>query len=270
MTRICVLGDSHLGMVKRAMADLPKESGIEVTYFGARVDLWTGLSVRGREVSSSDQPLTEKFYLSSGGKTSIRVDEYDCFLIVGLDLSILPFAFLSIRFASDSMQADSKKIRLSDACFSAAGYGILKTKVAVQVLGHLRSLSNRPIFLIPAPNPAEGASAEILPPWLQPYYVIGRSADAWAIRNHFKAACAQLERDFESIVVDLPEQAAATGLINHQDYSRLARNAGNYTEEEIIGRVNHANVRYAQLVLPTVLEAMGHSITFIPNMESEF
>jgi hypothetical protein len=239
---------------------MPASAGLTATYFAAHYDHWTGFGIQGRALVSSNPELNRFFAVTNGGDPFMRVDDYDAFVIVGLRFCIGPFVLLAEHHASESMAGhDTGRRLLSDSGFEAAGYGALMSGLAADVARQLRSLTDRPIVILPDANPATGVPVELLPWWLARYYAINRPEESWAIRAHFETTCERLGRELQAGIVTLPKEAAANGLLNRQEYSMLPSDITGMPESEILNRMVHANARYAELVLPRVLSAAARS-----------
>jgi len=256
MKRLCIIGDSHVGAIKRAMGTLPADAGLATTYFAAHHDFWRGVELRGRTLASDNEQTNRIFAATSGGECVIDMDDYDVFVMVGLRFSMGPFVLLSGHSASDSMSAHGpERRRLSDACFEAAGYGTMTKGLAAGLLKRMRAVTDKPIVVLPVPNPSEGVPAEILPWWLTQFYGVSTPEDSWAIRAHFESTCDRVSGTFGIDIIPLPKDAAASGVLNRRDYTMLPAEIATMETNDILNRMTCANERYAALVLPRMLSA---------------
>ncbi|MDQ2094358.1 hypothetical protein [Rhodalgimonas zhirmunskyi] len=86
MRRVCFIGNSHVGSVKRA-ADEIKDSGVldgvDVTIFGSHRDSLKTLKIRDGYLVSDDDFVQKNFHWTSGGSTKVKISEYDeiCFIL---------------------------------------------------------------------------------------------------------------------------------------------------------------------------------------------
>ncbi len=93
MKRICVLGNSHVGTLRRAW-DGPIGSEYadkaQLTFFAARGALLHQLELSDGKLVSSNEDVTNSITFTSGGLGEITIGDYDLFLISSLGLRDFP------------------------------------------------------------------------------------------------------------------------------------------------------------------------------------
>lgn len=83
--RICILGNSHLGALKRAWDRIGSEyDNIAIDFFGGRSNTLSGLVVENDCLVASNQGLKRSIEFTSGGISSVDPELYDVFLVYGL------------------------------------------------------------------------------------------------------------------------------------------------------------------------------------------
>ena len=87
--KICVLGNSHVGSLKRGWdtikGDYPQH---EITFFAQRSDGLEGLIAHDGKLIADNEKLAKALEFTSGGKKAIDPQEHDIFLIYGAGLTI--------------------------------------------------------------------------------------------------------------------------------------------------------------------------------------
>lgn len=81
--KICVIGDSHVGALKRASDEFcPAEFAL--TFFADRGTRIRGLELRDNVLVPDSKKLKESIVFTSGGQSCINLEYYDAFVLYGL------------------------------------------------------------------------------------------------------------------------------------------------------------------------------------------
>jgi hypothetical protein len=136
--RICVLGNSHVACLKLAWdelrVDYPKTS---LTFFADRQNGLAGLTPKGSALVPSNEALSAAIGYTSGGQTTVETEDYDVFLVCGLNL-YLP----------------RLDCRLSSAVVRAANRDCLPASLNFRVAQKLRAVTSKPVHLAHCPQRA--------------------------------------------------------------------------------------------------------------------
>jgi len=135
MKKLCVLGNSHVGSLKRAWDRLKKShlgNNFEITFFADRGDLLKSLTAEHHFLTSDNIRVKRSLSFTSGGLSKIDTNAYDFFLIYGSQL--WPFwlyndAFYSLDFIKQSINKH------------------LEQTQAKHLLTELRKSTTKPVFL---------------------------------------------------------------------------------------------------------------------------
>ena len=82
--RIAVLGNSHVACLKGAV-DIANFETPELIFFAARGKKLRHLQHRDHVIYSDNEQVSRTLRFTSGGSESITVDQFDGFLIMGVD-----------------------------------------------------------------------------------------------------------------------------------------------------------------------------------------
>ncbi|MBY5927083.1 MULTISPECIES: hypothetical protein [unclassified Halomonas] len=131
--KVCIIGNSHAGALKRAWDLVPEwHSANELTFFAARANGMRHLHLKGHTLIPRSRMLKESIRFTSGGLDSINVSDYDTFLIYGLQMEaffIEPGSFFSAAVIRQS---------LLDSVDSTLSFNILKM---------IRSVTDKSIYI---------------------------------------------------------------------------------------------------------------------------
>lgn len=117
--KICIIGNSHVGALKRAwdeLFDAEIKLKYELTFFAAKADGISDLELNGNVLAPNSDVIRRSIEFTSGGYGEIKLDNYDAFLIHGL----VPSYFDSNVFYSISAIDRS----LNDLYLDSIGYNI--------------------------------------------------------------------------------------------------------------------------------------------------
>lgn len=131
--RIAILGNSHIGSLKRGADRLSAaENPHTLTFFGARGKLMRHLRAEGDCLIPTHEATESSIAHTSGGDRRIRVDAFDAFLLYGLDAD--PFFAPLDRFYSSAVMARA----IADVAETTTLYRTLTT---------LRAITDKPVYL---------------------------------------------------------------------------------------------------------------------------
>ncbi|MCP1470662.1 hypothetical protein J3E64_002350 [Sphingobium sp. OAS761] len=139
--RIAVIGNSHIGSLKRGAAMLPiDEIEHDLVFFGARSHSLRELVVEGRALVPTSEIVANAIAFTSGGEMKIDVDHYDAFLLYGMEAR--PFLPPEDHFYSSAVIARTLK-------------DLFEGTLSHATLLKLRAITDKPIYL--GHNPMKAA-----------------------------------------------------------------------------------------------------------------
>ena len=148
--KICVMGNSHVGCLKRGWdaikEDYPEH---EITFFAQRSDGLDGLIAHDGKLIPNNEKLAKALEFTSGGKKEIDPTEHDVFVIYG--------AGAKTSFITDNHFYSRAVVErsLNDLVANTLSFNLLK---------RLRTLTNKPVFIGHLPLvPAMKVSADAAP-----------------------------------------------------------------------------------------------------------
>jgi len=106
MTRLCLMGNSHLAALKLGWDRLrDAHPDVAVTFFGSRgAGVCKGMRLEGGALVPSAQDLVN-FRWTSGGLKEIRLEDFDCFALVALGFAPRWVWRLARRFEESAVLA---------------------------------------------------------------------------------------------------------------------------------------------------------------------
>jgi len=246
VSRVCVIGDSHTGALRRAVMDPSRPKPVEsLRFFAAPTETWKHLRPQGGRLVAGTDELRQSMAAHSHGRDSIELDQYDQFIVIGLGFAMAHMVGLYRMNCCDSI-ADPKrqKRRLSDGCFVAATAGLLLNTWAMRVARLIRSVTDKPITVVSTPNPAAGLPESYLPAGFPPFYDAVRDGVADAFGMLFRVACDRLARQQNLRIVPPPPEVAENGVFNHREFSLLPEDIESVPERDRMGWMLHGNAQY--------------------------
>lgn len=140
--KLCILGDSHTGALKRAWDRLVEpdlKNKFDITFFASRGEGLSGLRLHEKFLIPTSKKLKSNLEFTSNGLSFIDIEKYDLFLIYGLGLN---FYFPSNFFYSNDVINQS----IEDNYKCSLGYHILMM---------IREVTNKKAYLGHNPMPAQ-------------------------------------------------------------------------------------------------------------------
>ncbi|HMZ06051.1 MAG TPA: hypothetical protein PK078_00415 [Anaerolineales bacterium] len=133
MTNICILGNSHVGSLKRGWDAIYNDyQQIRITFFAQRSDGIEGLIVHDGKLIPNNEDLMNALAFTSGGKTDILPDDYDVFIIYGVGAHV-NFDIHSQFYSRTVIESTIKDLVVDTLSF--------------KLLQRLRKITSKPIYI---------------------------------------------------------------------------------------------------------------------------
>lgn len=248
MSRVCLIGDSHLAALKLGWNSLaPEFPHARLSFFAAPGKSLEGLAVRDGALVPTGNALLGSLKLTSGGETRIAGD-YDVYVVHGLELST-GFALDVCRKYRAESQAKDWRTPVSDDCFVHAILGAARDCLAGQTMAKVRAISAAPILFCPVPM-ADARNQKIR----QTLSAAGEAADVVAL---FGLACDTLARAIGGRFLPQPaETLEEDGIGTKASYSSSP--ARFHAELAKRNDNSHMNTDYGIAVLKRIMGALAH------------
>lgn len=156
MTRVCIIGNSHLAAWKLGWDRLRGDAkAFDVTFFGSPRNTMHALAARDDRLVPGLPELQASLVFTSGGKSEIVAADYDCFCLVGLGYGARWLVDLHRDHRAESHACRTGGFtHVSDACFEAAIRDTFSDMLALRTQRKLREITDAPVFLAPHPMPS--------------------------------------------------------------------------------------------------------------------
>jgi hypothetical protein len=240
--KLCILGNSHTGSLKRAWDNLiePSLKGqFEITFFAARGENLNGLVLDGTTLVPNNKRLTETIKFTSNGLAIVECNSYDVFLIYGAGIE--PY-FIDNSFHSTEALKCSIQDMYSD---DVLGYKLLTM---------IRKVTKAKIFLGHAP--------------LTSISKINETRDSLWKPEHYTSGVElvnqTLLRDLDVELIKQPKEAC-TENYRHTKYEytkgskRLAINNNTNEDWHPEHDMGHMNDEFGKIWLDSFLSYLNHS-----------
>ncbi len=121
--RLCLLGNSHVAALKLGF------SGSEAVFFASPSRTLRTLQPQDGELVSTDPDLRRRLAKSSGGAETIRVSEFDAFLVVGCALGLASATGIYKLHRLPQHFENGEQV-ISEAALQKGAYGLIARSLA--------------------------------------------------------------------------------------------------------------------------------------------
>lgn len=233
--KICVIGNSHVGAIKRGWLSLSNQyPDIEIVFFASRSTTMGDLlvSTDNQNLYADNEKLKKTLEFTSGGYEEISVDDYDLFLVYGLQcksLLIDPAVFYTQSFLTALIEAH-----------------VVKT-LSFSTIKKLRMLTNKKIFV-----------------GHNPLFSINRGEKRKAVSQSYLNGCYIMNSLFYSTInckiISQPGQTIVNGIYTDSIFSENSRRLSvgeiNDNEKHSLDDLGHMNDYFGEVWLKSFLEQL--------------
>lgn len=235
--KICIIGNSHVGALKRGWDRISaKHPGTELTFFAHRANGMAALKVEGNSLVPKTDLLKKAIRFTSGGLERITPGDYDVLLLYGLRASP--------NFASRNQFISAQAAR-------QALVDLTHGRLSSKLLGMLRPLTDRIIYIGHDPLPAASRVRSERPP---ADYVEG-----------IETLNEGIYRKLGAEMIAQPVSTIVNGRQTHSDFARgskrLAIGDGRDDRAHPEGEDGHMNDDFGEIWLEAFLVACKSGLT---------
>lgn len=225
--KIAVISNVHLAAARQGWDEICDQyPDHRLTFFGAPRDFMKDLVLKGGMLVPGTDRLRAKLRLSSGGLEAIRLDAYDEFILYGLQFghrSVVqlyrthrPISFEwreALPDLAPMRRGPDRVTSIAEHLFDRAIRAGLAHSIAMRLIAQIRTVTDRPVHLIPAPGFAEAALETGDWDGVLGAGDLDRLAARYA--DLAKAACPD-----DVTLVEHPEELRAFGLFTARDWCK--------------------------------------------------
>lgn len=155
--KVCFIGNSHLGPIAAVSHTVAaEEPGTKIASFISRTYGTVPLKVIA-EADAEVFPFV-KIDVRTGADSVLSLDDWDAIVVVGFGFSLIRLVERWGHFQPDSLAADLGGHYLVQEFANDSDDECMDTTQAVRLIRRLREMTVKPIYLVPAPLPAEWAA----------------------------------------------------------------------------------------------------------------
>ncbi len=239
MIRIALLGNSHIDNWKRAWNSLGRAyPDVDFVFFAAPGTQLECCEPQGDRLVFKSEEVTRWVEVTSGGRRELVTADYDALCIVGLGAGVRAVTSLYSGWRADSHKGKQGRFQLvSDACFQDAVTDRLNASPAMTLVGRLRQITDKAIWLAPTPAPSEIVlTLDKSPEGIE---MAAAATDAPSLRAAYDEACRRLAVE-NLILLEQPKATLASPLLSKKEYRRR-----NWTTPDWM----HLNDAYGKIVI---------------------
>lgn len=245
--RVCVLANSHVYMLKMAADDHPPVW--TPTFFGAPAGglRWLKRLPKRQGLYTRKARIRRWIVRTSGGLDRIDYQDYDAFVVVGLNLRTHDALAWFGKYQTAEHHIDPAARLISEAAFRDMIRAHLEASAAWRVMRLLANAGDKPVLVIPAPFP---------------HPAIGkRRAHSWVARPDASAAVGWINQtvhdEYRKAVTAMgyrfavqPPETVGSDNLTAEEFSRDAANLSGRTYQE--RDVSHMNAEFGRIMLDLI------------------
>lgn len=240
MSRICVIGNSHITAMKLGWEIVGHERpDLEATFFGAPAKTIAQTAVRENTIFPASPEVEQFFLQTSGGKSQID-DTYDCYLVCGLKFSLARLLSMSDRHRTETESRDDRRPISAEFLHAVIASG-LRQSLAIEIARKLRRISAAPIVVIPVPFRSDHGENHLPERFAE-------DAQRRQIAERFKAAAESAGEELNVEICFQPDATISEQLLTKAMYSRGSAPLGNMTDAHPDDDATHMNGEFGALV----------------------
>lgn len=250
MMRIALLGNSHLYGWKRAWNSLGRAyPEVDLVFFAARGAQLECCEPQGDRLVFKREEIARWIEVTSGGRRELVVADYDALCVVGLGCGVRAVTALYPRWRADAHRGDQGRFQLvSDACFQDTVVDRLNASPAMVLVGKLRRITDKAIWLAPTPAPSEIIlTLDDLPEAIE---IAAAAPDAALLRATYDEACRRLAAA-NLILLEQPRTTLASPLLSKKEYGVRSWTTPDW---------GHLNDAYGRMVIRDFLSRLQPSL----------
>jgi hypothetical protein len=250
MIRIALLGNSHLYSWKRAWNLLGGAyPDVDLVFFATRAAQLECCEPQGDRLVFKREDIAQWVEVTSGGRRELVAADYDALCVVGLGAGVRAVTSLYAGWRADSHTGKQGNFQLvSDACFLDTVGDRLKASLAMTVVGRLRQITDKAIWLAPTPAPSEGIlTLNDLPESIE---ITAAAPDAPSLRATYDEACRRLTAE-NLILLEQPKATLASPLLSKNEYHLRSGTTTDWF---------HLNDAYGRIVIRDFLSRLHPSL----------
>jgi hypothetical protein len=229
MNKICILGNSHVGSIKKAFSEMGTSAPINanlIDFYASPAASMINLELNQNILFSTNTDVISMMKTTSGGSSEIEIKKYSSFLIVG---------FFSI---GPHLKLQSLKKYYSSAVYEKAFDSLIRETVLGETLFHIINLiykaSNKiPIYIIPTPFKAKKDK--------DVYY------EDYILKEVYKEYINYFEK-YGVRIIKQPYQTLDGSFYTKSNYLKDGLNFNRIDNEN-----NHANAEYGKFLIQDML-----------------
>ena len=250
MIRIALLGNSHLHSWKSAWSSLDKAyPDVDLVFFAAPGWQLECCEPQGDRLVFRSEEVARLLEITSGGRRELVAADYDALCVVGLGAGLRTVTGLYSGWRADAHTGEEGRFQLvSDACFQDAVSDRLNASPAMAIVGKLRQITDKVIWLAPTPAPSEIIlTLDKTPEGIE---MAAAATDGPSLRAAYDEACRRLAAE-NLIVLEQPKATLATPLLSKKEYRRRTWTTPDWM---------HVNDAYGKIVIRDFLSRYQPSL----------
>lgn len=252
--KLCFMGNSHLAAFRLGWDKIGTEyPGAEIEFFGAQGSDLRHFRVDGRKLVTEQPTLLRQIAFTSGGQSSVPLERFDGFLLVGAGSGVCSLMRLLAKHRTfDTTGEIATEHLVSDAVLDISVRHRIKHSLFRRLIQQIRRVSSRPIVVAATPYPRKAikigepghwTDAEVIGPRLVPLWEEGKEAIA---------------KEFGVVFAEQPAETIEDGFFTRDAFSEgSVRLRAGFDEKHDEDEFKHMNPLYGATFIREIMPALG-------------
>lgn len=260
MTRICLIGNSHLAALKHGAEVLGPIDGVSLEFYGCAGRIFKEFDVDGGFVTPRQEVTRRLWQQTSMGHERIELDRFDQFVIVGFAGPNLANKLVT-RYVTHDMGDAARRKLVSTALWVELVRHEARREVGVWLASAIARETGRPVKLVPSPRRARAILAVS-----KQMMRLHASGDAERVCRLYDIACDRLAPGIE--MMRQPTVTVVDHLFTNDEFNEgtLGLVAG-YEQPPFDS--SHMNPLYGAICLRELLLPLGSAVAIDLRVAAE-
>ncbi len=259
MTRLCVIGNSHIATVRNAWRDVARDfPAIQPEFYAQHANQLVNATLNTRSEVTVEGSQFWLFKPDSDDRQcdSIAVQPFDAVVLIGLQFAAQCVLRHYRKYHYFGLKGRRQQALTRDAFKKAAQQSVNET-AALHLVGLLKGRISGPLFLVPTPLPSERGFDDAEKPGMISWRAAVANGDAEALLGMYDEICGGIEAE-GTVIVRQPQDTRANFRSTLQHF---ADNASRTMNDEIRPDNDyvHMNDAYGALIWREIAQAMKAS-----------
>lgn len=256
--RFAILGDSHLGALKRGWASLEADSKrVDLAFFAGHASRWSTAQIDRSTLRLRTSEVAGDWAKTANNQAKLDLAAFDGFVVIGLRFGIDPLLRTVRSYRYDRLSSSAHApYRISASCFEAAMLGSFRDALGVRIAHSVRQAAKHPVVLIAKPFPSEELTVETAAKTHGNFLSAVKTEDHLELGRMFLHLCGELARSIDVTILPQWPESVTNHIFTKHRFSMLSEGAEEDDPERKLAKLVHANGDYGREMVQRAIAAL--------------